>query len=186
MTGGCPSRCISSPISRPQTSKAMIWNKKVASDAPCDPPSAANTETETRQRGTAASNARKAAMRPPFRRPCLSSACIRLCDLMLANLAPMLTTSRYGRGSDGTPQSAARQAEAISRTVVPIGGWLAAFCAAMSAKNKGVPPFSGSYMRPAQALSSIHGLAPSCRRLRIASSSSRYFPGADHERAHDP
>jgi hypothetical protein len=43
MTAGWPIPCINSPISRPQTSRAMIWDRKITSEGPCDPLSAANT-----------------------------------------------------------------------------------------------------------------------------------------------
>jgi len=57
MTAGWPIRCINSPISRPQTSSAMIWTRKITSEGPREALSAANTDAETRQNGTAASNA---------------------------------------------------------------------------------------------------------------------------------
>src|SRR6516164_3751175 len=103
MTGGWPIRCINSPISRPHTSSAIIWRRKITSEGPRDALSAANAESETTQSGTAASSARRDTAQPTPPRLPASSAYIRSLDLVLTNLATMLSTRRRGRSSDDTP-----------------------------------------------------------------------------------
>jgi hypothetical protein len=57
ITAGWPTRCISSPNNRPQTSSAIIWARKTISDDPCDPMPAAKPIAGTRQNARIASSA---------------------------------------------------------------------------------------------------------------------------------